>query len=106
MGQYDLVLLDLGLPGIDGDEVLSRLRRDGALPDRAHRPFGGIRTHPGARSGADDYVVKPCSLPSSSPHSRRATPGAPGPHRSKVEHDGLVIDRAPTGSRSMVDPST
>ena len=32
LGQYDLVLLALGLPGIDGDEVLSRLRRDGALP--------------------------------------------------------------------------
>src|SRR5579871_5064740 len=32
LGRYDLVVLDLGLPGLDGEEVLARLRRDSSLP--------------------------------------------------------------------------
>jgi two-component system, OmpR family, response regulator len=58
---YDLVLLDLGLPGLDGTEVLLELRSKGAdtpviiltardsLEDRIH----------GLDLGANDYLVKP-----------------------------------------------
>lgn len=61
---YDLVLLDLGLPGRDGFSVLSSLRSRGnevpllimtardALEDRLR----------GLDSGADDYVVKPFEM--------------------------------------------
>ena len=96
LGQYDLVLLDLGLPGIDGDEVLSRLRRDGALPvivltgrsEESER----IRV---LDLGADDYVVKPCSLPELEARIRAVLRrGHPAQTVNKVEHDGLVIDRA------------
>ena len=61
---YDIVVLDVGLPGIDGFEVLRRLRsqheampvlmltaRD-AVEDRVH----------GLQLGADDYLVKPFAL--------------------------------------------
>jgi two-component system alkaline phosphatase synthesis response regulator PhoP len=57
----DLVMLDLMLPGIDGYEVLSRLRDDGMdapvliLSARAEE-VDKVR---GFRSGADDYVPKP-----------------------------------------------
>jgi two-component system OmpR family response regulator len=62
---YDLAILDLGLPKIDGFEVLKRLRRRGssipvlvltakdALEDRVR----------GLDLGADDYLTKPFELP-------------------------------------------
>lgn len=63
-GVYDLVILDLGLPRIDGLSVLHtvRSRRDGvpvliisardAVPDRIA----------GLNAGADDYLLKPFDL--------------------------------------------
>lgn len=58
---YDLVILDLALPKMDGDEVLRRLRaRDDNVPVlilTAHDTMQG-RIH-GLDSGADDYMVKP-----------------------------------------------
>jgi DNA-binding response OmpR family regulator len=56
----DLVVLDLGLPGLDGLEVCRRLRTDGDVPilmltaraETADRVIG-------LDSGADDYLVKP-----------------------------------------------
>lgn len=62
---YDLIILDIMLPGIDGYQFCQRLREDAhrdtpilmltardALEDRLR----------GLRSGADDYLVKPFSL--------------------------------------------
>ena len=61
--EYDAIVLDLMLPGIDGIEVCRRLRGDGVwspilmltardgVPDRVE----------GLDSGADDYLVKPFS---------------------------------------------
>src|SRR6201995_2175423 len=58
---YDLVVLDVMLPGIDGWEVLSRLRQAGrATPvllltarDAIHERVKGLDL------GADDYLTKP-----------------------------------------------
>jgi DNA-binding response OmpR family regulator len=61
---YDLMILDLGLPGRDGIDVLADMRRRGermpvivltardAVPDRVA----------GLEHGADDYVTKPFSF--------------------------------------------
>jgi DNA-binding response OmpR family regulator len=59
----DLVLLDLGLPDLDGLEVCRRLRRGGDVPIIAvtARAEANQRIR-GLRSGADDYVVKPYAL--------------------------------------------
>ncbi|OZB30850.1 MAG: DNA-binding response regulator [Pseudomonas sp. 34-62-33] len=64
-GHYDLIVLDIMLPGIDGYQVCKRLREDGqsevpilmltardALDDRLH----------GLNVGADDYLIKPFAL--------------------------------------------
>jgi DNA-binding response OmpR family regulator len=60
-GQFDLVLLDIGLPGIDGFEVLRRLReRDTTTPVIMLTARTSVAdTVAGLSSGADDYVPKP-----------------------------------------------
>ena len=61
---FDLVLLDLMLPGIDGLEVVRRLRRAGntkpvlviTARNRADDTIAGLD------AGADDYITKPFDL--------------------------------------------
>lgn len=64
-GTYDAMILDLGLPDMDGMEVLRRLRegRDADLPaliltarDRVEDRIDGLN------AGADDYILKPFDL--------------------------------------------
>jgi DNA-binding response OmpR family regulator len=56
----DLVVLDLGLPGLDGVEVCRRLRASGDVPILilTARTDTGDRVE-GLAAGADDYLVKP-----------------------------------------------
>jgi two-component system, OmpR family, response regulator MprA len=56
----DLVVLDLGLPKIDGIEVARRLRADGDVPILMLTARDGLEARvEGLDSGADDYLVKP-----------------------------------------------
>src|SRR5688572_24383542 len=63
-GSVDLLVLDLGLPGMDGLEVCRRLRSEGqafpvlVLTARADE----VDTVVGLDAGADDYVTKPFRL--------------------------------------------
>jgi len=61
---YDVVLLDLNLPRLDGLEVCKRLRSQGAdMPVLMITARDTIEeTVAGLEAGADDYVVKPFSL--------------------------------------------
>ena len=62
-GGPDLVLLDLGLPDVDGVEVCRRIRRASSVPVIAVTARGHEAARVlGLRSGADDYVVKPFSI--------------------------------------------
>jgi two-component system copper resistance phosphate regulon response regulator CusR len=62
-GDYDLVLLDVMLPGIDGFQVLAALRQKKSTPVLMLTARDKIedRVH-GLRGGADDYLVKPFSF--------------------------------------------
>jgi DNA-binding response OmpR family regulator len=58
----DLVVLDLGLPGRDGLDVMRELRRDSAVPIIVVTARGEETDRiVGLELGADDYVVKPFS---------------------------------------------
>jgi DNA-binding response OmpR family regulator len=58
---FDLMILDLGLPGMDGQEVLAEIRSRGErLPVIILTARGGVAdTVAGLEGGADDYVSKP-----------------------------------------------
>jgi DNA-binding response OmpR family regulator len=61
---YDVVVLDLGLPGIDGLETLRRLREQGSsLPVLILTARDAVTDRVrGLEGGADDYLVKPFAL--------------------------------------------
>lgn len=62
---HDAVVLDLGLPGLDGQQVLRRLReRDQRLPALilTARDTLDERVH-ALNAGADDFLAKPFALP-------------------------------------------
>ena len=91
-GTYDTIILDLGLPDIDGMEFLRRLRsgsrndtpvlimtaRD-SLEDRIK----------GLDAGADDYVIKPFNLMEFEARLR-AVLRRPGPRRGRVYTFGAM----------------
>jgi CheY-like chemotaxis protein len=63
VGQYDLILMDIFMPGIDGIETASRIRAEFRLTGRKHIPIlavtGGADRQLCLTSGLDDYVNKP-----------------------------------------------
>ena len=61
---YDVLVLDIGLPGIDGLETLRRVRAQGSyLPVLMLSARDGVEDRViGLEVGADDYLVKPFAL--------------------------------------------
>jgi len=63
---FDLIVLDLLLPGLDGISVCRAIRRDAENPDTPILMLTARREEAdkviGLESGADDYVTKPFSL--------------------------------------------
>jgi two-component system OmpR family response regulator len=61
---YDLLVLDLGLPKLDGGDVLLRLRRRGTgIPVLVITAREGLRERVRILDlGADDYLIKPFAL--------------------------------------------
>src|SRR5688572_16498576 len=59
--EYDLIVLDVMLPGLDGLEVCRRLRKRGAaVPVLMLTARGGVEERvAGLDAGADDYLPKP-----------------------------------------------
>jgi DNA-binding response OmpR family regulator len=110
----ELVILDVGLPGISGIEVAERLRRDGgqmAILMLTARDTIGDRVA-GLDAGADDYLVKPFAFEELSARIRAlGRRGGPGQRRAEprlrvgpIELDetlrqvtvqGLAVDLSP-----------
>lgn len=97
----DLVLLDLGLPGIDGIEVLNGLRGWSPVPVIVLSARGAQHDKIEALdAGADDYVAKPFAMGELLARIRAALRRAtPGDEVAIVETDDFVIDVAAKKAR-------
>jgi two-component system OmpR family response regulator/two-component system response regulator QseB len=97
---YAAVVLDLGLPRMDGIDVLASVRQAGvatpvlvltardAVPDRVR----------GLDAGADDYVLKPVDLDELAARLRALVRRAHGQANETLRHGALALDPA---SRSV-----
>lgn len=91
---YDVVLLDLGLPGGDGLQVLSVARAEGretpviivTARDQLASRVAGLD------AGADDYLLKPFEVDELLARVRAITRRRIGRTCSVVEHLGLVLN--------------
>ncbi len=92
----DLVLLDLMLPGVDGLEILRRIRRDdAALPVVVLSALGAEQDKVnGLDLGANDYLTKPFSVAELLARVRAALRGgaAAPPATRRLRADALEVD--------------
>jgi DNA-binding response OmpR family regulator len=93
-GEYAAVILDLGLPRLDGLEILRESRRKGdATPVLVltARDTVGDRVA-GLDAGADDYLVKPFALDELKARVRSLARRAAGRGSNRIAHRGVEID--------------
>lgn len=93
-GEFDLMILDVGLPGMDGFEVLRKLRG-------AHNPIAVIiltardsvqDTVSGLEGGADDYMAKPFRFEELLARVRRRLATERAPESTVLTSGGLRLD--------------
>jgi two-component system OmpR family response regulator len=90
---YDLVMLDLMLPGLDGFALLGRLRRQKATPVLILTARDAVPDRiRGLDVGADDYVVKPFNLAEVLARVRALIRRSAGRADSKITVGDLAID--------------
>ena len=77
---FSLILLDLMLPGISGEEVLAQIRKQGNTPVIVLTAKDGLDEKIGLlTSGADDYITKPFEIQE--------------PEHKSVSYKNLELDR-------------
>ena len=96
MERPDAMILDLGLPDLDGQVVLKRLREWSEMPVLVLSVRAGDRDKVDALDhGADDYVTKPFSTPELLARIRAMQRKArPGSEQTVFEAENLVVDLA------------
>lgn len=97
---YHLIVLDIMLPGMDGFEVLGKIRETSAVPVlMLTAKTSSVDKVSGLRSGADDYLTKPFNVDEFTARvlsliRRYTTLNAPFLEAAKpLSFQGLVIDR-------------
>lgn len=93
---YDLVILDLGLPDLDGLEVLRRLRgRRSRVPVLVLTARDGIQDRvQGLNLGADDYLCKPFAVAELEARAGALIRRGVGGAAAVIAHGRLTLDTA------------
>jgi two-component system copper resistance phosphate regulon response regulator CusR len=91
---YDLVILDILLPRINGLELCRQLRADdAAVPVLMLTARGGLEQRvEGLDAGADDYLSKPYHFPELLARVRALLRRGPALQRAELSVDDLVVD--------------
>ena len=94
--EFDLLILDLGLPRMNGLEVLRRLRARGAtIPVLILTAADGVEERvKGLDLGADDYMAKPFSLQELEARVRALLRRRMGGASDTIRHGPLTYDQA------------
>ena len=93
-GEFDLLILDLGLPRMGGLEVLKRLRSRGSkLPVLILSALDAVNDRVrGLDHGADDYLAKPFALAELEARVRALTRRGQGSPATIIKHGELAYD--------------
>ncbi|MFV0405999.1 MAG: response regulator transcription factor [Propioniciclava sp.] len=93
-GEFDLIILDVNLPGFDGFEVLSRLRGSGAtVPVIMLTARTDVHdTVAGLEGGADDYLGKPFRFDELLARVRLRMRPDEAANVTELSHRDLVLD--------------
>jgi len=99
--EYELMILDLGLPDRSGLEILGRLRKrefaaqDNELPVLILTARDTVTDRvTGLDAGADDYMIKPFDLDELTARIRALIRRHHGRATPVIEHGGLILDPA------------
>lgn len=92
--QYEIVVLDLGLPAVSGMDVLTQLRRCGSdVPVLLLTARDTVRDRvAGLEAGADDYLVKPFDLAELVARLRALLRRAHGRSTPTLRHGDLTVE--------------
>jgi DNA-binding response OmpR family regulator len=92
--EFDLAILDLGLPRLDGLQVLQQLRAGGStVPVLVLTARDATEDRIlGLDAGADDYLVKPFDLNELKARLRALLRRSAGRPQVLIEHAGVVLD--------------
>jgi two-component system, OmpR family, response regulator len=94
--RFDLVILDIGLPQMDGFEVLRRLRAarsDAPVPVLVLTARDAVDDRVrGLDLGADDYMVKPFAMPELTARVRALLRRSQAHHGPRMVHGPLMLD--------------
>ncbi|MGD1097186.1 MAG: response regulator transcription factor [Bryobacteraceae bacterium] len=92
-GNFDLIVLDLMLPGLDGFQILKRLRVDSRVPVLMLTARGEEADRiVGLELGADDYLPKPFNPRELLARMRAILRRVPVHNRGRIEVNGVVLD--------------
>jgi two-component system OmpR family response regulator len=91
--RFDLIILDIGLVGMDGFEVLRRLRAEQAIPVLVLTARDEVADRVrGLDLGADDYLAKPFAVSEFTARVRAVLRRSQTDNDGRIVHGPLVVD--------------